>query len=537
MKDSFTLKEIADWQLNSDFSQVELPSIQRGFVWKPKQVEDLWDSILRGYPIGSLLFSRMSNKLYLMDGQQRSTSIFLGHFNPFNQNDSTKAWSIKGELPVLWIDIKPDLTPSGSKYLFRLTTRSHPWGYQASNNESKLSESDRRKALEIFQQNENNVGGYTTFKNTTVFPFDCCFPIPLSFFLESESAENVISKCESFLPNYFSTKRGGFNQKTEFIELLKIELKEDLNNLFNEIELVKQTIIKSNIIEERVLNEENDSENPTLFVRINSAGTTLTGDDLIYSIYKATFPDAKNLIENIGLNFIAPTQVLSIVSRIVSSKFENNNFIKKMNVRDFQRRIKNEDFKNSLKYAIQSGKIASLFESSISILSCKENKLFDGEIPPILIKQFIKRNQELYLFFLYWLYIHGESNLDDRLKLRMVSKLLCFSWFGFDNLPRLWTESINNENFWQEPINNLIRWDISTGTHFLLPPDLLRKYYAQEEVLTMFKTNNEHKWGLLPIGVGEEIMAYYESVKNQKFELNVFNNFFWQFIPNLRKRC
>lgn len=40
MTDSFTLKEIADWQLNSEKSRVELPSIQRGFVWKPKQVED-----------------------------------------------------------------------------------------------------------------------------------------------------------------------------------------------------------------------------------------------------------------------------------------------------------------------------------------------------------------------------------------------------------------------------------------------------------------------------------------------------------------
>lgn len=46
MKDFFTLQEIADWQLHNDKSQVELPSIQRGFVWKSKQVEDLWDSIL-----------------------------------------------------------------------------------------------------------------------------------------------------------------------------------------------------------------------------------------------------------------------------------------------------------------------------------------------------------------------------------------------------------------------------------------------------------------------------------------------------------
>jgi len=269
MKDFFTLQEIADWQLHNDKSQVELPSIQRGFVWKSKQVEDLWDSILRGYPIGSFLFSKSAEKLYLMDGQQRSTSIFLGHFNPYNPIDATKAWAIKGELPVLWIDIKPDTKPNSSKYLFRLTTRSHPWGYQATNNESKLNVSDRRKALEFFQEHPNNNGGYTSFKNSTVFPFDCNYPIPVCFFIESENVEEVISKCESFLPEYLSTERGGFKDRSEFIISLKTDLTIEIKNVFNDIERVKNTVIKSNIIEDRVLNEENESDNPTLFVRIN----------------------------------------------------------------------------------------------------------------------------------------------------------------------------------------------------------------------------------------------------------------------------
>lgn len=534
MKDFFTLQEIADWQLHNDKSQVELPSIQRGFVWKSKQVEDLWDSILRGYPIGSFLFSKSAEKLYLMDGQQRSTSIFLGHFNPYNPIDATKAWAIKGELPVLWIDIKPNTKPNSSKYLFRLTTRSHPWGYQATNNESKLKVSDIRKALEFFQEHPNNNGGYTSFKNSTVFPFDCNYPIPVCFFIESENVEEVISKCESFLPEYLSTKRGGFKDRSEFIISLKTDLTIEIKNVFNDIERVKNTVIKSNIIEDRVLNEENESDNPTLFVRINSAGTTLTGDDLIYSIYKASFPDAKNLIENIGLNFISPTQVLSLVSRIVSSELDNNIYTKKLNVRDFQRKIKNDDFKNRLKDLIQSREIEKLFEQSISILSCKDNQLFEGEIPPIIIKQFIKRNQELYLFFLYWLHIGKVQQLDDNLKLKIVSKLICFSWFGFDNLTRLWSENITNKDFWREPLNKLIWWEGADGIHFLLPPSLLRKYYEQEEVVNMFRTNNEHKWGLYPNGVGEEIISFYKSVKKEEFDLNKSNEFFWKFIGKIQ---
>ncbi len=535
MTDSFTIQEIADWQLHrdNDTSKVELPSIQRGFVWKPKQVEDLWDSLLRGYPIGSFLFSKAGENLYLMDGQQRSTSIFLGHFNPFNQLNETKAWVIKGELPVVWIDLKPYTKPDSSKYLVRLTTRSHPWGYQASNNDSKLSVSDRRTALKLFRQHPDNQGGYTLFKNSTVFPFDANYPIPLCFFIESQNIEEVIEKIRLHLPNYFSTKEGGFENKDAFLILLENDLKQELSEIFDEIKKTKEVRIKSNIIDDRVLNEESDSDNPTLFVRINSAGTKLTRDDLIYSIYKAAFPDLKNLIENIGINFISPTQVLSLVSRLVASDSENNNYVEKLNVRDFQRKIKNTEFKKKLNKLIQTNEIKNLFDKAIKILSCKDNSLFEGEIPPIIIKQFIKKHQELFLFFIYWLYLHKE-NIDEKIELKMVSKLLLFVWFDFGKIPRLWKEKIKNKNFWNETVNELICWGGVDGIHFPIEPELLKKYYEQGEVINMFRENNEHKWKLLQVDVGSEIIEYYKSIKSEEIDITKANEFFGKFIHKIK---
>jgi len=35
---------------------VRVPSFQRGLRWEASDVQDLFDSIYRGYPIGSLLF-------------------------------------------------------------------------------------------------------------------------------------------------------------------------------------------------------------------------------------------------------------------------------------------------------------------------------------------------------------------------------------------------------------------------------------------------------------------------------------------------
>ena len=33
----------------------EIPPVQRGLVWSPSQVIELWDSISKGYPIGSFI--------------------------------------------------------------------------------------------------------------------------------------------------------------------------------------------------------------------------------------------------------------------------------------------------------------------------------------------------------------------------------------------------------------------------------------------------------------------------------------------------
>lgn len=533
MEDTFSLQHIANWQLNPDESLVELPTIQRGFVWKPKQVEDLWDSLLRGYPIGSFLFSQTGQKLYLMDGQQRATSIFLGHFNPFNTTNATKAWAIKGELPVVWIDIKPKSKPVNSKFLIRTVTRSHPWGYQATNNESKLSVADRNKALNLFKQHPENNTGYTSFKNNTVFPYDCSYPLPLSFFIESANIAELIDKAERHLPEYISTKNGGFNNRHSFIEILKTDLSGELFDIFEAVKSTDKLTIKSNIIENRVLNEENDTENPVLFVRINSAGTTLTGDDLIYSIYKSLFPEAKNLIENIGLNFISPTQVLSLVSRIVASDMESKRFVKKMNVRDFQRRIKNDEFKTRLKILIETGEIEKLFAQAIEILSCKHNSLFEGEIPPVIMKQLIRKNQgELFLFFVYWLHTN-QMELTERIQLKMVAKLLVFSWFEFTNFQRLW-KRIQNVDFWEEPLNRLIWTDDVGGIQFLIAPELLRAYYAQPIIEKMFLESNNNKWGLWKEGVGDQIIQYFNSIKATELDMDIANRYFWKFIGKIQ---
>ncbi len=66
--------------------RAEPPELQRGLVWNPLQIEFLWGSLLRGFPIGSLVVCRVRNPALdevvsithdLLDGQQRAKEITL----------------------------------------------------------------------------------------------------------------------------------------------------------------------------------------------------------------------------------------------------------------------------------------------------------------------------------------------------------------------------------------------------------------------------------------------------------------------------
>ena len=146
---SYYINEVAHW-LNSE-SKVQLPVIQRGFVWKVSQIECLWDSIFRGYPIGSVMLSPVDDKLMLLDGQQRITSIALGFYDPWEKEKQSIGNAIN--LPVIWIDICPKQKTDTQESVFRVVTRSHPWGYQLQHNANILSVSFRRKASEMYIQN------------------------------------------------------------------------------------------------------------------------------------------------------------------------------------------------------------------------------------------------------------------------------------------------------------------------------------------------------------------------------------------------
>jgi uncharacterized protein with ParB-like and HNH nuclease domain len=119
-----------------------LPNIQRPFVWKKDQIERLYDSILREYPIGTLLIWKTKSelkrrkfidnyrsgislanfyipqdktqKMMVLDGQQRLQSLFIGLMGSYDGEE-------------LYIDIlSGDLVaPEDIKFDFKFKTSSN----------------------------------------------------------------------------------------------------------------------------------------------------------------------------------------------------------------------------------------------------------------------------------------------------------------------------------------------------------------------------------------------------------------------------
>ncbi|MBK9258347.1 MAG: DUF262 domain-containing protein [Polyangiaceae bacterium] len=111
---SFTVGEIL---LAVRDGKIRVPEFQRPLRWKSQNVLDFFDSIYRGIPVGTLLFSRdkadaqtlhfgpvgidapaMSDALFVVDGQQRITSLAAAILHP----DKTP----RNGLFAVWFDLE-----------------------------------------------------------------------------------------------------------------------------------------------------------------------------------------------------------------------------------------------------------------------------------------------------------------------------------------------------------------------------------------------------------------------------------------------
>ena len=375
---AYSIKNISEWQkgvVAENESVITLPSLQRGFVWKPRQIEALWDSIFSGYPIGSIIVAENGEKKELLDGQQRCTSIALGFYNPF-RDKVTGFLSLKDYFPSVWIDLKPATLTNSQNYVFRVLTKSHPWGYQLKDNSKILTFSQRKNAKKFFMKNENEKP-YINLLASEINPWDAFYPVPLSFLLEIIFNYDSINFVEFI--NLFREKISGLKVKTmykndDFVNYDEIN-NEDLEKIYNGLEYAKKLYLPEISIDSKVLQNEgseDNSQNPTLFLRLNSAGTTISGEEMLYSIYKAEFPESKQLVEEIGASYIAPSKIIDLFSRLAVCEISKYNYYpNSFKVKSFRMQLQDPDFIKKMKSYLYESK--NVIEIAKSILCQKKH--------------------------------------------------------------------------------------------------------------------------------------------------------------------
>ncbi|MDB5143421.1 MAG: hypothetical protein JWQ66_2134 [Mucilaginibacter sp.] len=466
---TYSLRQIADWQLQNSGDRVELPSLQRGFVWKTHQIESLWDSLLRGYPIGALLLSESSEgDLFLMDGQQRATSIALGFYNPWMLSTEKNFWSLLSRVPTVWIDLDPVAQTSQHKFLIRALTTSHPWGYQIVNHQKTLSVSDRRQALTIMRNFcKRPAESYLKIDEAERIPYDSNCPVPLVFLIEAiwqqqSSWKNaLISSCKQFLSPKITTKHADANVNyTDHLTTLLERQSPFIEEVFHSIKHLQFTKLPGLRVDRKIVKGENEilgeGEDPTLFVRLNSSGTRIAGEELIYSIYKASFPQAKDLVESIGSAFMPPSLVITLVSRLVISEMTGN-YPPPLNVRDFIKRLEDNAFYEGLKSIIGGKEISEakmLFSQAFEILEAKDNVA----MPPVLVKKLIQDSPDLFLMLLRWVK-NNSGAISGQKREHALGGMTALAWFGRNNVRfvreswiasnrgDLWTKAVLQEFF------------------------------------------------------------------------------------------
>lgn len=273
---SKTISDVMDSIKDQDYI---LPDIQRGYVWKAEQIENLFDSLLSGYPIGSFLFWKIKSDkvkeynfynfikdyhpqknnnsslnpsgekefIAILDGQQRLTSIYIGLYGSYTEKK-------KGAK-------KTTVDPFIKKYLYLNLLYSPNTGeYNTNQYEFKfLSEKEAKQRL----------------------PDDKNLWVKVRDILEKELSFFIIHHSD--------------------VKKLKDENKEKVYDLINNF--------KSKINSDPVINyyEENSQDLDkvlNIFVRVNSGGTELSYSDLLMSTISATWENknAREEIEDLVFN-------------------------------------------------------------------------------------------------------------------------------------------------------------------------------------------------------------------------------------------
>ena len=265
--------------------QILLPAIQRKFVWEYKQIECLFDSIMRGYPIGTFLFWKIKGQteinkytfykfiqafherdnyknepatdcitndelIGVLDGQQRLSSLYTALQGTYAYKKPRCRWDNDDAFPkrMLYMNLLKDpaqINDDNYAYEFKF-----------------LTDQDSKK----YDKNQY------WFKVREVLNWK-----------ETEDADDEFDKIYRSLENE--------EEKAYFKDVKKV-ITRNLRRLYDRLIMVD--LISYYEVENNSLDDVLD-----IFIRVNDAGTPLSKTDLLFSTIIANWEEAREEVESL----------------------------------------------------------------------------------------------------------------------------------------------------------------------------------------------------------------------------------------------
>lgn len=469
-----------------------LPVIQREMVWTPEQIENLFDSIMSGYPIGSMLFwsyNRVPESKYKF-------YKFLTKYDQY-ENNHNEEFDTKGIEDITAIlDGQQRLTALylGLKGHLNLHIARHRWD-KAENFEKKYLYINL-----LYKQDKNS----ENISNKYEFKF--------------KTEESV--KKENSTDDYYWFKVGeilDFKSDKDYRKILgdyyykaSDEKRDHIGDIFQDL---YKKLIEDLIINYFEVDTDKFDRVLQIFVRINSGGTPLGYTDLLMSIISNSWQEARDKVDetlksiNADYGFDIPKDIflrgclflsdLKLVFKV--ENFAYDNVVK----------IKN-NFQDIVKYIKIACNIFKDFGYS------KENL----------------RSNLIILPLAYFLYISKESDLEEseqKIVLKWIQLSILNGVFGGQTtqyLEKLRT-IIRNNTKKSFPLDEIQKASLTINKRMTIEEDVL------EEFIDKARYGTQNSWTILTmlypsLAYGDKIFHedhIYPSSKLSKEQLDNGGNF------------
>lgn len=485
-----SLREIASWTPGvceevQGAITASVPALQRGLVWNPQQNELLWDSILRGFPIGALVVTRWSQRLkktsegvngythHLLDGQQRCNAIAMGYADPFSEKKST-AWN-KFE-PILWLDLEPDPNSqrnSTRNFWVRSTTLAHPWGYSRNDATSPLSAESIRKALNRLSMNPSDET-YQRPSPVELWPAvdSANTPVPLSWLLQLTLSDEV-NFWEALAVRSASKTNCQWSKKVHQF-CINPDASAIKSRIFKGIKRAQTAGVIALEAPDELLDisaqeknkgaaHEDVSNIEQLFQRLNQQGTKLDGEELSYSMIKAYWPDLEQPINKVSEGKMPQARMVSLGIRAALANAAKQNLPSQQTVSQVRAIARDDPEK---KDRIQNFISKDLGRASERVGLWLKYHAIDNSagLLPVHITSIAVGSREVYLLLLHFASrMEGVENPQNWCK-TMQALASIIHWFGIDKAKvtnRLFSSCL--EDFSLKGIGDSIKLSIEEG--------------------------------------------------------------------------